>query len=288
MDDTPYACRELKAAELPLVASLVERAPRDGALLLRLAGAHTEAFGGWYYGALADNRRLDAVMCVGAHGVHVLGDRRAALTVMAEAQLKAQGMGMPQASKQHELMGDGESFEPFWERFKGVKNRTLIADHTLPLMRAGELPEKAPSKRARLTVATARELRLVYELTGEREAHRRHIDPRRAHPHAHKAACERVVAAGRQLVGWEQDKPALVAELRPFGDDTVLIDGVWVPVAYRSRKRLVAGALYHALSLPALAGKRALLLAPDASIAEAAEKAGFEPYRSYRHVVLRG
>ncbi|TNF28439.1 MAG: hypothetical protein EP329_17895 [Deltaproteobacteria bacterium] len=288
MDDTPYACRELKAAELPLVASLVERVPRDGALLLRLAGAQTEAFGGWYFGALADNRRLDAVMCVGEHGVHVVGDHRAALVAMAETQLKLQGMSMPHATKQHELMGDAESFVPFWDRFRNVKGRTLIADHTLPLLRAGELPEKAPSKRAGVTVAGARDARLVYELTGEREAHVRHIDPRRTQPHAHKAACEATIAAGRQIIGWEQDKPALVAELRPFGEDTVVIDRIWVPVAYRSRARLVAGALYHALALPALVGKRVLLLAPDAGLAEAAEKAGFAPYRSYRHVILRG
>ncbi len=288
MDDTHYGCRELKATERPLVAGLVERVPRDAALLLRVAGAHREGFTGWYFGALEDNRRLAAVMCVGEHGVHVLGERRAALRAMAEAQVKLQGLNLGGPTKQHELLGDNESLGAFWEVFRGVKGRTLVADHLQPLLRADQLPDTAPSKRARVTVATASELRLVYELSGEREAHERHLDPRRTHPGAHRAACEATIAAGRQLVGWEEDKPALVAELRPVDDHTTLLDRIWVPVAYRSRKRLVGGALYHARRLRGLADKDVLLLAADAAIAEAAELAGFIPHRTYRHVILRG
>lgn len=126
------------------------------------------------------------------------------------------------------------------------------------------------------------------ELSGEREAHERHLDPRRAHPGAHRAACEAAIASGRQLVGWEEDKPALIAELRPVDGEAVLVDRMWVPVAYRSRQRLVGGVLYHARQLPALAGRAVLLRAGDAGLAEAAKLAGFMPHRTYRHIVLRG
>ena len=80
----------------------------------------------------------------------------------------------------------------------------------------------------------------------------------------------------------------LIGELVEVHDSIMELQNVWVPVALRSRKRLIGGAFAQATQLEVAAGREVLVMAKNTSMQAAAERAGFERRASFRHVAMVG
>ncbi len=287
-DDIQYACRELKPNDRGRIERFIGAAPSNATLFIRPAVDGFESFGGWWYGALAHGTELEALMCIQHRVARIYGTDRDALRALGAALRKMQEITAGGGAHRHQLSGEASSVEPIWSALKDLKGRTLLSDRFRHLMAAGVPLEKSPSKRIRLGYATPQDLRTVYELTAERRLESMKIDPRRTNPAAHRARCEAAIKGKRQLVGRDGDKPVFVAELKPVDDEQVLLDSVYVPPAFRSRKRLIGGALHLARKAPAARDKTLLVFADGDAMRAAAELANYELATTYRHVITVG
>ncbi|PIE18905.1 MAG: hypothetical protein CSA66_03505 [Proteobacteria bacterium] len=288
MEDAQYGCRELKPSDHERIARFIRGAPRDATLYLRPVIEDLGSFGGWWFGGLAGGTDLQALLCIDNHAAEIYGSDRDALHAVGAALRKMQELSSGAGAHRHQLSGEASSVAPIWQALKSLKGRTLVADRFRRLMAAGEPPDKPPSKRIRLGYATPKDLRTIYELTADRRLELHHLDPRRANPAAHRARCEAAIRDKRQLLGRDGDKPVFVAELKPTPDGRVLLDEVHVPQAFRSRKRLIGGALHLARKAPAARDKDLLFFAEDDAMAAAAEMANYELRTTYRHVITVG
>jgi len=289
MDDVRYAARELRAGDRDKIRRLLSAAPSFSAFLIRPALQDIENFGGWWFGALADGEELEALICVEGHTANLYSRSRAATRAMASAMLKQQEvLGSIGGAHRHQLIGRASDVDDFWTVFKHLKGRTLLSDRFRPLMVSGPPPEASPSKRVSLGYAKASDLRIVYELTAERQLERQGADPRKTNPQAHSARCRAAIEARCQVIGREGDKPVFVAELRELDAELLLIDQIAVPLAFRGRKRLIGGALYLVRKAPQAKDRQLVLLADDEQLAAAAELAGFRRELVYRQIVTFG
>lgn len=282
-----YTNRELKADDRGEVERLIEAADRYQTLFIRPTLARFESFGGWWYGALADGTRLEAVMSVEDHVANVYAETREAIGAMAEEIFQLQVRLSNARPHRHQVIGEASSVEPLWASLKRLP-RKLISDRTRTLMRAAEAPERSPSKRLALTFAEPSDLRLVYELTAEAQLERFGVDPRRTQREAHTQRCRAIIEQRRQLVGRAGDKPVLVAHLADIDDDTVMLDGIYVPRPFRTRKRLLGAGLHQAREVPLAEGRELLVFADDDLVQAAAELAGYRACARYRHVITLG
>ena len=149
-------------------------------------------------------------------------------------------------------------------------------------------PEASPSKRVKLGYAPMSDLKVVIEFRGEYQLERDGTDPRRLTPQAHAARCQQLMAEKRVVIGRDEDKPICVAELVELDEATILLDGFWIPPAFRGRKRLIGGALHLTRKAPQAKGKEVIYFADDEAGVAAGELAGFEQKTEYRFITSFG
>lgn len=289
MDDTQYGVRELKPADHKKIRELVRAAPSLETVFIRPIARDLAGFDGWWQGALEGGQQLVTIMAIKDHVAHLYSASHAATKAMATALMKKQEIlkGVVQAAR-HQLIGEAETVGTFWRSFSSLHGRTLISDKRRPLMVSGPAPEASPSKRVKLGYAPMSDLRVVVEFRGEQQLERDGTDPRRLSPQAHATRCQQLIAEKKIVVGRDEDKPILVAELVELDSATVLLDGLWIPPAFRGRKRLIGGALYLARKAPQAKGKQLLYFADDESAVAAGELAGYEQKAEYRHITSFG
>lgn len=283
-----YACRELRAGDIDAIERLLADGPRYQTLLhgplLRATRAGDPDV--WWYGALAEGTDLRALMGIRGHSALLYGESDAAVTALAKEGLKAQQQAMPSGTHRHQLFGEAGTMGLFWPIFRAI-GRQVVLDRPRPLF--GSKPGlESPSARATLRVATAADTKLVSELSAEQSLEAQGYDPRRANRAGHEARVARVIAEGRQLVAEAGGKPALIAEVTPIDDGTVLLERVYVPRPSRALKRLVAGALVAAAGAAPVGDREALFFAEIEGLAEAAENVGFVLRATWHTVVMYG
>lgn len=282
-----FRSRELQPTDRDAIAIIVDLASRDDALLLKRHFANFEDFPGWWYGTFAAEGGLQAVMAIEGHTGHLYATSDEAAEAMGRAMLRQQQMLGGRGSTRHELIGPWAAMTAFWRGFKAI-DRQLKSDVARVLI-SSTGSTQSPSRRVDLSLADEGDLRLVVEFSALLAVEQQGHDPRRTTPDSHKRRCRRAIAEGRQLVAREAGtRPLMVAEVLDLDADAALLEGVFVPLPFRSRKLLVAGALALAASSEPVAGRRLLLFAEDELLLVAAERAGFEQLARYRHIVMVG
>lgn len=270
------------------IESFVQRRPLYQTLKLRLAVAQGVDFDGWWYGAVRDGE-VEALMAISGHTATFHSAEGDASEALAARLLGDQKHNRSPETRRHQIMGDHRSMARFWPTFRAV-DRQVTTDENWSLMGGGgtDGPLESISKRMKLRAATMENHQLVYEFSAELSLERDGVDPRRSYPQAHAEAITAKIASGRQMVGFEKEKPVLIGEFADVGPNMVQLQEVWVPLAFRTRKRLVGGALAQATALPENAGKEVLVMANSKTMVAAAERAGFEPRAQYRYISMLG
>jgi hypothetical protein len=291
MEDDRWTGRELKAHELSGVAALLERGRLADTLFVKAALDKGDAFKGWWYGGLRNGTSLEAVMAVENHKAHIYAHSDAAARGMGYElyqQQKRIGSAM-QATHRHQLFGELKTVSHIWHYLKDLPDRKAVGDRTCGLLEVGERPEKNPSGRVDLSVATEDDLRLVVDLTAEAITEQTQQDPRKAGREAHVARCEHVIRRGLQVIAREEGRPFFVAELAKQTAEVIVLDRLHVPTQFRSRPRLLAGAFWHAAGLASrIGGRRLFALTSDTAITEAATQAGWRLASTYRWCIALG
>jgi hypothetical protein len=293
MDDDRWTVRELKPNELAGVGSLIERGKLADTFLVRAALEKGEAFKGWWYGGLRNGTDLEAVMAVENHKACVYAHSEAAARGMGYElyqQQKRMGSAM-QATHRHQVFGELKTVSNIWHYLKDLPDRKAISDRTCGLLEVdlSGRPEKPPSSRVELSVATEADLRLVFDLTAEAITEQIQLDPRKAGRDAHWARCEAIISRGLQVIAREEGRPFFVAELAKQTRDIILLDRVHVPTQFRSRPRLLAGAFWHAAGFAErIGGRRLFALTTDGALTEASQQAGWRLASTWRWAIALG
>ena len=265
--------------------TFVGRRPLNQTLRLRSALAQKESFRGWWYGAVEDGE-LAAIMAIENRKVQFHAANGDAAEAVAKTLLNNQRHTRSMEAHRHEITGDERSMARFWPTFRDI-GRKIVADQAWFLMGA-KTPLDNISKRMKLRFATPHNQALVEDFVAEMIVERYGFDPRRSNREAHKINVAGMIKAGRQLLGYEKEKPVMIAELAPVNEDLVELRNIWVPVALRSRKRLIGGAFAQATQLETCAGKELLIMATNTSMHEATKRAGLEQRAAFRHVAMVG
>lgn len=283
-----YISKELKPREMDSISDFLKNAPRYETLLMRGAHAAMAAgrFDGWWYGCFAGGTDLRALMCVEGTTGNLWARDIDAIDAMATDLLKSQERYGSSQSHRHTLLGEEGVLTRFWATFHAI-GRQVVNDRVRSLMGSGATLGK-PSLRIALTCATPADLKLVSEFNAEQAVEAFGVDPRMAGREAHDRRCMAAIEAGRQLVAREGPKPVMVCEVGALDEQTAMLDRIFVPKPFRSRKRMIAKALAAAAVLPEAAGKELIFFADSDELVEAATHGGFEARCRYRMVATRG
>lgn len=284
-----YHCRELSESDAPRVERALANARVDDTLQLRRFAADPGGFGGWWYGCLDDDDAVRAVMAVQGHSGTLFGSDPEAVEAMATRMLATQrhrGGGTPH---RHELFGPRHTLDPFWRIFQDI-GRKVVHDAEVTLHGA-DTPLPPVSKRASVTIATPADERIVTEFIAESVVTAGAPDPRRTAAAAHAEHCRRLIAEGRVLIGWEAGKrPVFLGEtgVVPGDPEVIWLERVFVPLPFRSRTRLIGGALAACTTVGEGAGRPIRFFAEHEPLRLAAQRAGFTASAAYRLVQMIG
>jgi len=284
-----YAVFELKAQKhREDMETFVRRRPLYQTLALRAALEEGDAYKGWWFGAM-ENGELEALVSIVGTKANIHASSGDAAEAVARTLLGNQKHNKSAAAHRHEVMGDERTMARFWPTFREIDRKVLV-DQPRFLMGGGgdNGPLESCSKRMILGYATHHHQRLMEDFLGEVVLEKFGVDPRRSNRAAHNKNVAALIASGRQLLGYEKDKPVFVAELVDINDTMVELQNVWVPVALRSRKRLIGGAFAQATALPHCQGKEVLVMAANTGMHEAAKRAGMEQRAAFRFVAMIG
>ena len=113
-------------------------------------------------------------------------------------------------------------------------------------------------------------------------------DPRRTEPRGHQAFCTQAIEGKRIIIGREESRPVFVAEIVQINDKMARLTNVFIPPAFRTRKRLIGGALYKTKFAPPVRDKELIYFAPSPQMVEAAQLAGYQEHRVYRSITTLG
>ena len=89
-------------------------------------------------------------------------------------------------------------------------------------------------------------------------------------------------------MGWEEARPVFVAQFDAITDTHSRLTRVFVPPAFRTRKRLIGAALYKTKFAPPFRDKTLYYFAETEALRDAALLAGYEERRVYRSIVTKG
>lgn len=282
-----FRSRELQPNDRGAIATLLGGASLADGLLIKRQFARFEDSPGWWYGTLTGEGQLQAVMAIEGHSGVLFAASEDAAHAMGKHMLRQQQMMAGHGSTRHELLGPWQAMTAFWRGFKAI-DRQLKSDSARELLRS-TASTKSPSRRVELRLAVEGDLRLVAEFTAMLAVEQQGHDPRRTRPDSHQRRCRNAIVEGRQLVASEAgERPVMVADVVDVDEQTALLERVFVPLPFRSRKRLVAGALALAAASAPVAGRRLLVFTDGEQLLAAAELAGFQSVARYRQIVMIG
>jgi hypothetical protein len=281
-----FGVRELREKDRPKIRALVEGASIYSTILMRDAVANFPTFPGWWYGSLRDGTELESLMCIHDHAAEMISTSRGTVEAMALHMKKTQAYIIAQQSHRHQIRGPRSTIDPFWRIFKEL-GRQVVGDMTSYLMGSTDAGACA-SKRIAVGFGREADVGIVTEFAALKTLEEKGVDPRRSGGGGLQAQCARAIGEGRIVIGREGAKPAFVAELRPINDDIVLLANAYVPAAFRTRKRLIGGALFKLKFAPPVRDKELLFFADSPTLREAAKTAGYEEREVYRTVATLG
>jgi hypothetical protein len=283
MEDDKWIGRELKPGDREQIGKLLERARLPECLFVKAIFDKGEAFKGWWYGGLRNGTELEAVMAIENHKAQIYAHSEAAARGMGYQLYQQQKrMGPSLQTHRHQLVGEMKTISNIWHYVKDLPERKGISDRTCGLLEAQERPEKCPSSRVELVVATESDLRVVFDMTAEALT-------RKVGREAHWARCQNLIERGLQLIAREEGRPFFVAELAKQTKDVIMLDRIHAPTQFRSRPRLLAGAFWHAAALKErLGGRRLFALTTDNALTDGALQAGWTQQATYRWTIALG
>jgi len=281
-----YGVRELRAKDLEQIQGLVGRGSIYSTILLRDAVDNFETFPGWWFGSLREGTALESLMSIHDHCAEIYSESTDTVEAMASHLKKTQAYTSANKSNRHQIRGVKGTIDPFWKIFREL-GRQLVSDSQSALMASTDGGGCA-SKRITMGFARPTDLGLVVEFSAMRILEEKGVDPRRGGAAALSVTCSQAIAEGRVVIGRDGAKPAFIAELRPQTETITLLDNVYVPAAFRTRKRLIGGALFKLKYAPPARGKELLFFADSPTLKVAAETAGYEEKATYRTVVTVG
>lgn len=279
-----WTCRELSATDLDGVRVLIASAPPHRSMHFHGALADPAAAGRWWFAAIGAGG-IGAAAAIQGTRAHLYGDDDSAVRAMAAAMLRSQQLQASREAHRHVLYGPSDVIATFWTTFSAV-GRQVVADRLLTLM-LGDGDGKGSDK-VSLTVATDDDVALCVRFLGEYAAEVLGSDPRKARPRAFEAEVVGAIAEGRLLVGSEGGRAMFVADAVTVDERIAELQRVYVPLAYRSRKLLVGGALFAARSVGPGDGRLIRLFADSEAIELAATRAGFRPVAAWREIAMLG
>jgi len=290
MEDDKWVGRELRPGDRDAIGKLLERAPLDESLMVQAAFDRNEAFKGWWYGGLRNGTALEAVMAIDNHTAQIYARTDAAARGMGYELFQQQKrMGPGLQTHRHQLIGELKTISNIWHFVKDLPTRKPISDRTCAMHEATERIDKCPSSRVEFGVAVESDMRVIFDMTAESITEQIQVDPRKVGRDAHWARCERLVQKGLQLIGRDEGRPFFVAELAKQTRDVIMLDKIYVPMQFRSRTRLIAGAMWHAAGLAErLGGRRLFAFTTDLALTEAAVQAGWSNGTTYRWAIALG
>lgn len=287
METVRFHTRDLKpSADGVMLRAFLSTAPVPRTLTLRAAAQNFENVKNWWFGAFNGEGVLRAVATMEGKFVTMYGAEHEATKAIAQAMYR-QASGRPgRDGHTHHLFGPLDTLDSFWETFRSLP-RTVVGDKVRKLMcctaAAGD-----PGT-TRVAVATANDMRFLFEFTADLAVDQGTPDPRRTARQAHEKHCQDLIASGRQLIGFDAGKPSMICELVALGTDSVLLDSLYVPRPFR-RPAVIARLLSAAARIALQKAPNIYVFcdAGDDPYASGATTAGFQPVADYRHIMLRG
>lgn len=281
-----HNCQELGFRDRDRIKALLENAPAYEVLLMKRAAENMGDFTGGWFGALADGR-LEAIACLESNTTVLWSANYEATNTMAQRMLSIQRKRPTSSTGTHQIVGEELIVGRFWEIFQHIR-RTVVLDRRRDLLSVKE-PDAPPRSGLTVSTATPKEIKLVYEFSGDQTVEQWGWDPRKISPEGHKERCEEVIAEGRQLIGRDRGRPVFLAERTLIDDETVLLERLFVPRPFRRRKLVVSAVLAGAKFVLENA-KECVFFADNDD--EAQKKAlaltNLERKATYRVIVIRG
>jgi hypothetical protein len=281
-----FGIRELRKSDFAHISKLVTDATLYNTALIQHLIDDVANFPGWLYGALEDGTELQAMMAIHDHSAVMYSDSDDAVEAMASHLLKSQRIIGGSRTNRHHIIGPAHVVGPFWVIFRAL-DRQLVSDVNRHLM-ASIPSDKSPSKRLKIGFAKESDLRTIFDFTAAYEMEMNGKDPRKVDGRAHHNRCLQAIKNGRQIMGREEGRPVFTGEFRQLRPNTFLLDRVFIPPAFRTRRRLVGAALYKSKYAPAVRDKELLFFADTPSMVEAAQLGGFEQKVIYRSITTVG
>lgn len=281
-----FGVRELRDSDKEQVEAFLGRSDPYATLLLRDAVLGFDDYPGWWFGGLREGRTLQSVMAIEDRRAIMASDDVPCLEAMATYLKRDQAYITTAERHRHTILGPTETIDPFWKIFREL-DRQLVSDTTQTLMASTSAGE-CPTKRLAMSFARKQDLGLVAEFEAMRLLEERGRDPRRGAGGPHIQPCAEAIEAQRVVIGREGGKPVFIAELRDMGPGKVLLARAFIPAAFRTRKRLVGGALFKLKFAPPSREKEVLFFAQGAEMRAAAERAGYVAKMTYRKIVTLG
>ncbi len=245
----------------------------------------------WWFAATDGEGRVGAFAAILGTRAHLYGDDSDAVEAMAGTLLRSQHLHASREAHRHVLFGPERVVEPFWRVFRAI-NRQVVGDRRPLLMYSGA--EGKGSRRMTLDVASAGDQKVCVAFLADHSAEVHGLDPRRVAPEAFAREVASAIAGGRLIVGREgapgagPGRAMFVAEVRHVSDTVAMLDPWHVPAPFRSRKILVAGALFSALTQGPSAGKQLWALVDGEPLKLAAERAGYREALAWREIAMLG
>ncbi len=284
MSDT-WSCREYGRHELQGIAALVAHSPVESTFHVKPIVDDPVGNNAWFFAASHEDGRVGAFAAVVGTRANLLGFDDGAVDAMAMAMLKSQTIHTSREAHRHVLLGPATVVDRFWAIFQDV-GRQVVGNRKLELMASGG--EGKGSRRLTLDLATHSDLPVLTVFAGDYGLERHGFDPRKVAPAALERQLTDAIDAGRLLVARESGRAMFMAIVRDVDEETVLLDRVHVPVAYRGRKILVGGALFAAAASAPVAAKRVLVFIDGDLMQIGAARAGYTSLQSYREVAMLG
>lgn len=281
-----FGLRELRDKDLPQLTELVKNASVYSTVRLRDSVRDFGTFPGWWFGSLRDGTELESFMAIHDHSAEMYTTTTDAVEAMAVHLKKTQAYTAANTSHRHQIRGVRGVIDPFWKIFKDL-GRQLVSDVESSLM-ASTAAGTCASKRIAMGFAKPEDLGTLVEFSALRLLEEKGTDPRRQGLGVLAERCRGLIAEGRVVVGREAGKPVFLAVLRPVSASIVLLDEVYIPAAFRTRKRLIGGALYKLKFAPPVRERELLFFADSEALRVAAQTAGYEEKAAYRTIVTVG
>lgn len=297
-DMTAWTCKE--SSDFRAMRACADRGRRHETWHLDAAFAAADANPAdpdrWWFAATDDGGTVGAFAAIHHTRAHLFGDDEDAVEALARALLRSQKLHTSREAHRHVLFGPARVVDPFWRIFRAV-DRQVVADRRPTLLCSGEGGKG--SRRMGFGVADGDDVKLCLAYFGEHGAEQHGADPRKTRPHAFAQEVAELIAAGRLVVGREQapgsgaGRAMFVAEVTEIAGlsvekPAVMLTRWHVPLPFRGRKILVAGALFEAARQGPGAGKQVWLLAEGEPLLLAAARAGYREVLPWREIAMLG